>query len=43
MARSPVIPDSQYHELTDFISKLGYDLNKLRKVPQQWPASEVKE
>ena len=42
MARSPVIPDNQYHELTDFISKLGYDLSKLRKVPQQWPASEVR-
>lgn len=42
MARSPQISNAEYSELTQFISGLGYDLSKLRKVPQQWatePAS----
>lgn len=37
MARTPQISDAEYSELSQFISGLGYDLNKLRKVPQQWP------
>jgi len=34
MARTPVISDSQYQELTTAVANLGYDLSKLRKVPQ---------
>ena len=34
MARTPVITDSQYQELTTAVANLGYDLSKLRKVPQ---------
>jgi apolipoprotein D and lipocalin family protein len=37
MARTPQISDAEYKELTDFVSGLGYDLSKLRKVPQSWP------
>jgi apolipoprotein D and lipocalin family protein len=33
MARTPAISDAEYAKLTSFISNLGYDLNKLRKVP----------
>jgi len=33
MARTPTISDAEYTKLTDFISNLGYDLTKLRKVP----------
>lgn len=41
MARMPDISDAQYQELTAFVATLGYDLAKLRKVPQQWPAPAV--
>ncbi|MDP3086875.1 MAG: lipocalin family protein [Methylotenera sp.] len=33
MARTPTISDVEYTKLTNFISNLGYDLKKLRKVP----------
>lgn len=33
MARTPTISDAEYASLTAFISSLGYDLSKLRKVP----------
>lgn len=36
MARTPTISDEHYKELTTFVESLGYDLEKLRKVPQQW-------
>lgn len=36
MARTPTISDEHYKELTTFVESLGYDLMKLRKVPQQW-------
>jgi apolipoprotein D and lipocalin family protein len=35
MARTPVVSDSQYLELTKEVTSLGYDVNKLYKVPQQ--------
>ncbi len=35
MARTPVISDSQYQELTTAVANLGYDVSKVRKVPQQ--------
>jgi apolipoprotein D and lipocalin family protein len=34
MARKPRLSDEEYAELTSFVGKLGYDLSKLRKVPQ---------
>ncbi|MDI1309512.1 MAG: lipocalin family protein [Methylotenera sp.] len=39
MARTPTISDTEYTKLTSFISNLGYDLSKLRKVPHN--ASKV--
>lgn len=36
MARRPQIPDADYMELTRLLSRLGYDVSKLRKVPQRW-------
>ncbi len=39
MARTPTISDAHYEELTRFVASLGYDLSKLRKVPQQWDAA----
>ncbi|MGQ0442307.1 MAG: lipocalin family protein [Methylophilaceae bacterium] len=40
MARTPQISEHEYQELTALISKQGYDVTKLRKVPQQWPAGK---
>jgi len=42
MARTPTIPEADYRKLTELLSKLGYDVSKLRKVPQQWTAGEGK-
>lgn len=36
MARTPEIPDARYRDLVGRLEKLGYDLTKLRKVPQRW-------
>jgi apolipoprotein D and lipocalin family protein len=39
MARTPTLPPQDYAQLVDKVAALGYDTNKLRRVPQQWPAS----
>jgi apolipoprotein D and lipocalin family protein len=36
MARTPTIPEADYNELLERIAGLGYDLSKVRRVPQQW-------
>jgi apolipoprotein D and lipocalin family protein len=36
MAREPSISEQDYAELVDYIVSLGYDVSKIRKVPQQW-------
>ena len=36
MARTPQISDANYLEMTNFVKNLGYDMSKLRKVPQDW-------
>lgn len=35
MARKPLIPEDDYNRILDFLREEGYDLGKLRKVPQQ--------
>jgi apolipoprotein D and lipocalin family protein len=37
MARQPQIPQAQYQELKARIAAMGYDVSKLRQVPQRWP------
>ena len=37
MARTPQIPEVDYQRLLKELSDQGYDLTKLRKVPQRWP------
>jgi len=37
MARTPQVSDTDYEAMVDFSRKLGYDVSKLRKVPQSWP------
>ena len=39
MARTPQISDAEYKELTELIKGYGYDMQKLRKVPQKWDAA----
>ena len=36
MARNPSISDMQYNAMVELIAHAGYDISKLRKVPQQW-------
>ena len=36
MARTPQIPDEDYDAVVKMIGEMGYDLDKLIKVPQQW-------
>jgi len=37
MARTPEIPEADYEKLLLVLTAQGYDLTKLRKVPQRWP------
>ena len=39
MARTPQISESDYQRMVDHVEASGYDLNLLRKVPQQWSGS----
>jgi apolipoprotein D and lipocalin family protein len=43
MARTPELSADDYSRLTAFVASLGYDLAKLRKVPQRWPAQAAPE
>lgn len=36
MARDPEIPDEDYRRLVRFIDSVGYDVDDLQFVPQQW-------
>jgi apolipoprotein D and lipocalin family protein len=38
MARTPEIPEADYQRLLDELKTQGYDLTKIRKVPQRWPS-----
>jgi apolipoprotein D and lipocalin family protein len=37
MARTPSLPEHEYTALVAEMERLGYDVNKLREVPQCWP------
>ena len=36
MAREPEITDLEYQKMVDFVISIGYDVNKLQRVPQSW-------
>jgi apolipoprotein D and lipocalin family protein len=38
MARTPQISDEDYQRLLQFVGAQGYDVTKVQKVPQRWPA-----
>jgi apolipoprotein D and lipocalin family protein len=42
MARTPEIPAADYDRLVAELKAQGYDVAKLRKVPQRWPANAAK-
>jgi apolipoprotein D and lipocalin family protein len=37
MSRTPQMSEADFNEMTKLIQSYGYDLSKLRKVPQKWP------
>ena len=41
MARTPQVDEQTYQSLIELSENMGYDINKIRKVPQQWPASDM--
>lgn len=38
MARTPTVPKADYDALMAKVKALGYPMDKIRKVPQSWPA-----
>ncbi|MGQ9843861.1 MAG: lipocalin family protein [Spirochaetota bacterium] len=36
MARTPVISDSQYNAILNFLKDIGYDISKIKRVPHKW-------
>ncbi|WP_218668992.1 lipocalin family protein [Variovorax sp. KK3] len=39
MARTPQMPPQQYDQAMKKIEAMGYDMSKMRRVPQRWPES----
>ncbi len=37
MARAPSIPEADYQNLLRLLASEGYDIDKIRRVPQRWP------
>ena len=42
MARTPEIPEADYLRLVKELKGQGYDISKLRKVPQHWPNDGIR-
>lgn len=40
MARTPSISETDYATLVRHVAALGYDVNRLQKVPQRWPSAK---
>jgi apolipoprotein D and lipocalin family protein len=38
MSRDPELSDAEYRELLDYVARVGYDSEKVQRMPQQWPA-----
>ncbi len=41
MSRKPEISDEAFNNFKSFVEELGYDVSKLKKVPQQWKKKET--
>jgi apolipoprotein D and lipocalin family protein len=40
MARTPELPEERLQALESELARQGYDLSKLRRMPQRWPDAE---
>ena len=40
MARTPAIPQADYRHMVSLLAERGYDVSRLRKVPQRWPEKD---
>ena len=40
MSRDPELSDAEYQELLDHAARVGYDSDKVQRVPQRWPATD---
>jgi apolipoprotein D and lipocalin family protein len=38
MSRDPELSDADYQEMLDYVARVGYDTEKVQRVPQRWPA-----
>jgi apolipoprotein D and lipocalin family protein len=38
MSRDPNLSDANYQQMLDHAAGLGYDVGRVQRVPQQWPA-----
>ena len=38
MSRDPEVSEAEYQALLDHVARLGYDREKVQRVPQEWPA-----
>ena len=39
MSRDPNVSDADYQELLDYVAGLAYDIERVQRVPQQWPSN----
>jgi apolipoprotein D and lipocalin family protein len=39
MARTPSIPEADYGTIEKLVAEQGYDISKIRRVPQRGPAT----
>lgn len=42
MARTPSIPEADYARHVEALRAMGYDVSKLRRVPQRWPEADAR-
>ena len=36
MSRNPAIEDEKYESILGYLSSIGYDISKIKEVPQEW-------
>jgi apolipoprotein D and lipocalin family protein len=39
MARTPELPEDEYRRIVAFLGERGYDVSRIERVPQRWPAA----
>lgn len=40
MARTPQIPEADYARIVAYLGGIGYDVSRIQRVPQRWPAAK---